>query len=74
MAKIKKDLVSNFKDKAQKKEGGKSAKPASNLAPKAKNLPKNVEGKGKEQEKKKAGESKKLPVESYDLKGKKSKK
>lgn len=74
MKKIKDDMIAKNKNKAQAKDSKKSAKPADNLAPKAKNLPKNVEGKGKIQSKGKMGDKQAISIEYSDLKGKKKQK
>ena len=73
MKKIKDGLQAKYQGKAKAKDGGKAAKPAANLAPKAKNLPKNLEGFGKVKESKKAGEKKSLPVQKTELKPNKKK-
>lgn len=74
MKKIKDDLISKNKSKAHAKDSQKASKPAENLAPKAKNLPKNVEGKGRIQSKGKMGSKRPLDIEYSDLKGNKQKK
>lgn len=72
MKKVKKDLVSSKKPIATKKVENKKAPKAEELAPKAKNLPKNIKEKSESAKKaKKLGETSKLEINPNLKKAKK---